>query len=103
MAKAQEPEASQLAESEVTQAETTQTTDQRHHEETPEETGANNEGQTETSPPAAVTATEVTEDQLPPLAEPNADNDSQNHAPLQTDEQEDVPMLCLRLYSSLLT
>lgn len=45
MAKAQEQEASQLAEFLVTQAETTRTTDQRHHEETPEETGANNVGQ----------------------------------------------------------
>ncbi|KFY97446.1 hypothetical protein V500_02064 [Pseudogymnoascus sp. VKM F-4518 (FW-2643)] len=69
MAKVLEPEASQPAESQVTQAETTQTTDQQHHEEKPEETGANDDGQTETSPPAAVTATEVTEDQLPPLAE----------------------------------
>ncbi|OBT73163.1 hypothetical protein VF21_07935 [Pseudogymnoascus sp. 05NY08] len=78
MAKAQEPEASQLAES--------QTTDQPHHKETPEETGANDDGQTETSPPAVVTATE---DQLPPLAEPDADNDPQNQAPLQIDEQEE--------------
>ncbi|KFY97518.1 hypothetical protein V500_02038 [Pseudogymnoascus sp. VKM F-4518 (FW-2643)] len=89
MAKAQEPEASQLAESQVTQAETTRTNDQRHHEETPEETGANNVGQTEASPLVAVTAAEVTEDRLPPLAEPDADNYPQNHAPLQIDEQEE--------------
>ncbi|KAL5352249.1 hypothetical protein ACLOAV_002196 [Pseudogymnoascus australis] len=76
MAKAQEPEASQLAESQITQAETTRTTDQLHHEETPEETEANNEGQTETSPPAAVTATEVIEEQLPPLAEPGESDDA---------------------------
>jgi hypothetical protein len=103
MAKVLEPEASQPAESQVTQAKTTQTTDQQHHEEKPEETGANDDGQTETSPPAAVTATEVTEDQLPPLAEPDADNDPQNQAPLQIDEQEEVPMPCLHIYSSLLT
>ncbi|KFZ16910.1 hypothetical protein V501_02009 [Pseudogymnoascus sp. VKM F-4519 (FW-2642)] len=89
MAKVLEPEASQPAESQVTQAETTQTTDQQHHEEKPEETGANDDGETETSPPAAVTATEVTEDQLPPLVGPDADNDPQNQAPLQIDEQEE--------------
>lgn len=101
MAKALEPEASQPAEPQVTQGPTT--TDQQHHEETPEETGAKNDGQTETSPPAAVTATEVTEDQLPAFAEPDADNDPQNHAPLQIDEQQEVPMLCLHLYPGLLT
>ncbi|KFY88679.1 hypothetical protein V498_06694 [Pseudogymnoascus sp. VKM F-4517 (FW-2822)] len=86
---AQEPEASQPAESQVTQAETTQSTDQQHHEEKPEETGENDDGQTETSPPAASIATNVTEDNLPPLAEPHPDNDPQNHAPLQIDEQEE--------------
>ncbi|KFY98152.1 hypothetical protein V498_01618 [Pseudogymnoascus sp. VKM F-4517 (FW-2822)] len=89
MAKVPEPEASQPAESQVTQAATTQTTNQQHHEETPEETGANDDGETETSPPAAVTATEVTEDQRSPLAGPDADNDPQNQAPLQIDEQEE--------------
>ena len=56
-----------------------------------------------TSPPAVVTATEVAEDQLPSLVEPDADNDPQNYAPLQIDEQEEVPMLCSDLYYSLLT
>lgn len=99
MAKAQEQEASQLAEFLVTQAETTRTTDQRHHEETPEETGTNNIGQTEASPLVAVTTTEVTEDQLPPVPMPDTDNNPQNHPPLQIDGQEEVPMLCLHLYA----
>ncbi|KFY82932.1 hypothetical protein V498_08392, partial [Pseudogymnoascus sp. VKM F-4517 (FW-2822)] len=89
MAKVLEPEASQPAESQVTQAETTETTDQQHHEDKPEETRANYDGETETSPPAAVTTTEVTEDQLPPLVGPDADNNPQNQAPLQIDEQEE--------------